>query len=1426
MAQGEAVVIGVSTFRSPVPDGEEVPLGSPTWEPLVFVPEVLARVRRAVGRLGYRVTDRLDPVGSELRDLLCGSGERGARQAHRIVHVVSHGSANGRRARLDMVPADGRLGRDTDVTGWISDSHAERRPTLFLIDLCGSGVAARLPSYVHEAGEEGFAWVIAASDGAEEAYDGRFSTAVAEVLEELSRTGLGTDESQEFVAFSLVARHIGMRLEAADGRVQTVRATLMDPSAPEPVLPFFPNPAYAAFAENPQRARRSTLDPPVRAFLEELDPVDVRHFTDRPGRHFTGRRTQLRVLAPWLDDPAGSRVCVVVGSPGTGKSALLGALMCAAHPHLTDQARHIRERLPGACRPAVHEAIAAVQARQRGLETLLDVLARQLRLVAPARGWTAEDFVFAVRALHDPPVIVLDALDEALDPADVTDRLLLPLASERRYDGGAVCRLLIGMRPWGQFDELRALATREGLLIDLDRTDPAELEDDLAAYLDDALAGVDGYRSGRARSVRERLAGSTAATLARTPQCGERWGEFLVASVFTSYLASTSAVTDVDDAARLGAAAPVTLPDVFELDLTSRSAPGATRALLAAIAHGKGGGIPAELAFPLARAFCPDGPASGPGDADFSRVLEESMFYLRTQTDSDGTTLYRLFHQGLTDHLRAHPYRRPSSGPGSVHQSHVPAAGRVLSVLLTPRAGAAHLVWAHAAPYLLRHAIEHASEAGQADTLMSEPDFLVHADPRSLAPALLAARTDKSFLAAAAVYNASYHHHRTAHREDRCRLLALDAARYGHTEMQRSFTQSLPVSAWQPRWAAGSAPDPALVDLLPAHSSWATGVACTTVDGRPVAVTTGSDRSVQVWDLVDRRPMCPPLEGHTAGVSAVACTTVEGQPVAVTAGRDRTLRVWDLRTGQAIGAPLTGHSEDVLAVACTTYEGRPAAVSCSGRTLRVWDLTTGECVAVRQGEHSKPMTTMACTNHPAQPPFMVTRGNDGTAHVWYRGRLNMGALRSSSGGVTAIACAFLDDDPVAVVGGTDGTVRVWDLIGRYLLAELAGEGPRVSQVACTTMRGMPVAVVADDGGTVRLWNLVSRRLEGRLTGVSCVSLASTLIDDLPIVVTGARDGVVQLWDPTPRTAVGEPRGGHTRGVTAVEVTEVEGRPVAVTASNDRTVRVWDLATGEPVGEPLRAHTDWVDGVTCTTIGGRPAVVSAGFDGTVRIWDLATGSPVGAPLTGHSGGVKAVTTADAGGRPVVVTGGDDRTVRAWDLATGRPLGAPLTGHTAGVRSVAWTVVEGRSVVVSGSYDGTVRIWDLLTGRPTTAPLVGHERSVRSVACTVIEGWPVVVSGSYDGTVRFWDLLTGGPCGVSLVGHKGSVQSVACAMVEGRPVAVTGSYDGTVRIWDVRTGQCEVLTMPRPVSAVALGPDGALVIGTGSGVVVMERKTGRV
>ncbi|WP_211240911.1 WD40 repeat domain-containing protein, partial [Hamadaea tsunoensis] len=37
-----------------------------------------------------------------------------------------------------------------------------------------------------------------------------------------------------------------------------------------------------------------------------------------------------------------------------------------------------------------------------------------------------------------------------------------------------------------------------------------------------------------------------------------------------------------------------------------------------------------------------------------------------------------------------------------------------------------------------------------------------------------------------------------------------------------------------------------------------------------------------------------PLTGHTAPVHAVACTTLNGQPIAVTGGRDATIRFWSL----------------------------------------------------------------------------------------------------------------------------------------------------------------------------------------------------------------------------------------------------------------------------------------------------------------------------------------------------------------------------------------------------------------------------------------------------------------------------------------------------------------------------------------------------
>ncbi|MEV6395501.1 hypothetical protein AB0M39_12110 [Streptomyces sp. NPDC051907] len=48
--------------------------------------------------------------------------------------------------------------------------------------------------------------------------------------------------------------------------------------------------------------------------------------------------------------------------------------------------------------------------------------------------------------------------------------------------------------------------------------------------------------------------------------------------------------------------------------------------------------------------------------------------------------------------------------------------------------------------------------------------------------------------------------------------------------------------------------------------------------------------------------------GHSSRVTAVATTVVDGRPVAVTGGWDKSVRVWDLTTGHQIGKTPCGSS--------------------------------------------------------------------------------------------------------------------------------------------------------------------------------------------------------------------------------------------------------------------------------------------------------------------------------------------------------------------------------------------------------------------------------------------------------------------------------------------------------------------------------------
>jgi len=159
---------------------------------------------------------------------------------------------------------------------------AERRPlTLFLLDSCYSGTAARLPWQLRVADGRARAWVIAASEPDRSAFDGRFSHAVASVLRDVAAGRLGIDPSVEFVPLDTAAKKIRRNVAnlAAQGSKQQVTSSVMDIGA-EISWQFFPNPVHREL--DSLRSLRASVEHALAPFLDELDEgIDATHFVVR-----------------------------------------------------------------------------------------------------------------------------------------------------------------------------------------------------------------------------------------------------------------------------------------------------------------------------------------------------------------------------------------------------------------------------------------------------------------------------------------------------------------------------------------------------------------------------------------------------------------------------------------------------------------------------------------------------------------------------------------------------------------------------------------------------------------------------------------------------------------------------------------------------------------------------------------------------------------------------------------------------------------------------------------------------------------------------------------------------------------------------------------------------------------------------------------
>jgi len=756
---------------------------------------------------------------------------------------------------------------------------------------------------------------------------------------------------------------------------------------------------------------------------------------------------------------------------------------------------------------------------------------------------------------------------------------------------------------------------------------------------------------------------------------------------------------------------------------------------------------------------------------------------------------------------------------------------RLLESMIEQRRGAdGDLNWEHAPPYVLRHAVDHAADIGRADELLIDPELLSCADPAGVVPNLDLVVTE-SARHTTAVYRASLHRHRDADASTRRDLLALDAARLGEHEFGARLT-GRSHSGWRPRWGTGSKVSPAQRDALDDLDGPAEVAIVAAYGRRPVALVGGADTVTAVWDLTtgQRIGMNAGAPGDRASaptVAAAAPLLLDGRPYAAVVDPDGAVWLWNLTDGYPPSEPIAAGLQ-ASSVAVAYLHGRPTLLlALTDGSVAVLDVLSRDEHDIRL-ETGQDRAARAVLAVPAAQGWIAVAVCGDRSVLWgwdLAGFREVATLLHEPRVATCAAFWHTDDDRDLLLIGDGVELHCWTLGGERLWSF---DVPACSVAVTRLAERQQVAVVGGSDGTLQIWDLKWRRPLHRPWPVSREPVAAVAVAECngrPVSVTADGDDTARLWDLGMITAVNRPAIGHTDDVTALVTAVQAGEAVVLSGGNpgDPVVRGWSLADGAVATPPWEGHRGAIRALALAEIDGVRFVL-AGSDGGVQVREVETGrltetlwerlvrSLAVGRINGSGGAVTTVgVVGDGYGRWSV-----------WDVRSGEYLYEVRTGMDQSIYALAVARGLEGDFVVTGGADGALRRWDLATGAPLSDPVPVHGQWIDSLAVARVGGESFAVSGSRrENLVGVTRLSDGAPLFEQpLRVERDGVLSVATGVIRGEHVVVAGDWAG-VHLWRLADGSAlPSVAMPAPVNALAIADDGELVVGTGWDVVVME------
>ncbi|MFJ9173166.1 hypothetical protein [Streptomyces sp. NPDC102360] len=1313
---------------------------------------------------------------------------------------------------------------------------AQVRNILLVLDVCGAGAGlqdavdrarAAVPACHLEPGTATGVHVVATARAADAAHVNGFSGQWRSAIEAWDVAGRGDD----YLDLSQLLRRIQDDLPQ-----QVVEYVPINPLGPNVCLP---NPRHHLTGVDAEEMEEWWA-PVARA--APRNPAHRR--ADDPRWMFTGRRRLNARLTAWLTDAQGAPVLIVTAAPGSGKSTVLARLVALTVPDFRRWVEAGAVTLDSAQTPPPDFAFTAtVWAANRTTEEIAARLRAALGL-PPDRDLAD---LAERQSTAFPPVIAVDAVDEALEPRRLVLEVLRPLA--QAAERGALRMLVatrrhpVGLGADGPTARQSELITPLQLHpdwkpLDLD-VEPWREPGDIAAYAElllSAPVNLCGRTNPYADDARARRA------LARAIEEQSRHSFLLASLVVRKHTLDIVQVNPHAPSWRrrfprsIGEALRQEIDAAYGEDETDR-----IMALLRPLAFAHTVGLSRgdldgdDLWAAAARALSSleDEPhvLAEVTAHDVDELLGRRIStHLVARLDKRGDTAYRFHHQALAD-----SFHTASEGVRLAHQT-------ITRVLLHSLGREGDRDWSNATPYLRRALPWHARQGELLPRLLDDGGFLVHCDPEQLHGEVSLSGADEA-LCIRMMLRPLLHRLLELPVPARAFLLALASI---VTPGANRLAEGLLVwagTAARPGACALRAFSDEAVLSPPSRGVWSVATGHDRL-GRPL-VATGTKQGIDLWDpdtcvLLDR------IDTNMGFVVGLVCFTDEdGFPVLAAAGGLGAAGVWDLTTLAPRGhIPAdSGFGEDLELGHITP--ARPFLIGTRMGRVGFWEpgsasppqflpeprhLLTGTAVVPRADgpdlvayadgawvrlwdPHDRhPLSEFECPDdlnvrihgggrHRQWGRLLVTTGvTDGSAFVWNPDDGSFQPLRHADQVTCGDFATDLHGRHRLAVGHAGGSVRLLELDPLRAIAEPAESGPTVTAaVLGSDADGGVLAAAVDSLNGVRVWDESGTLRLAAAPNMSMRAMAFGQSRRGAPYLVGGGPGSARLWNLTPLTAADDERLHHGT-INAFIPFEADRRTYLATAADDGSVRIWNTA-GQLLHR-LAVPSGYTPHMSAWAGVDKPHTVRLAVSTAHGLYLFAplAGQLVRHTGLGYCGSVDTATDIRNRGLLAVAV---NRDIHVMDVADGSSLASVTVpeptapGGTAldrgNVTTLRWgDLGKGTGLLLAAGTDrGQVWTWRWtgsglaeIPGAPTAdGPVLTLGFAQLSDATARL------AAGSRNGSLLLWDPRTGQT--VADLSRKGEwTNGLASMTIAARePVlATTHIYSGgaALRGWDARTG----------------------------------------